>query len=124
MRLLIVDEEAHSRDALTELLRDEGYEVTGADSALAALDWIERLHPHVVLMALGSALLPQGSLLDAVPEQMPWVRFVVMTPFLDPDLHAGIESRGAIACALPLDLAGLVRLLHRWDAARMPRFAP
>ncbi|MGZ3425977.1 MAG: response regulator [Polyangia bacterium] len=48
-RILIVDDEPNARSALSELLRDEGYEVASADGVVAARNRIADFHPDVLI---------------------------------------------------------------------------
>jgi two-component system response regulator HydG len=48
-RILIVDDEPNARTALSELLRDEGYEVASADDGATAQARLDDFHPDVVL---------------------------------------------------------------------------
>lgn len=48
-RILIVDDEANARNALAELLHDEGYEVATAGDGISARARIAELHPDLVL---------------------------------------------------------------------------
>lgn len=48
-RILIVDDEPNARNALSELLRDEGYDVSSAVDGQAAQARIADFHPDVVL---------------------------------------------------------------------------
>jgi two-component system response regulator HydG len=48
-RILIVDDEPNARTALSELLRDEGYEVASADDGATARERLADFHPDVVL---------------------------------------------------------------------------
>ena len=51
-KLLVVDDESNARNALAELLRDEGFEVETAIHGVDALDKAARFHPHVVITDL------------------------------------------------------------------------
>jgi len=118
LRVLLVDDAPHSRDALAELLRDEGYWVRCPTSAAAALCVMDEWDPDVVITDVASAHLPKGSLLDAAPARLPDARVVVMTPFLDPQTRDRIAARGITTCALPLDLPDLLARLAHWDSDR------
>lgn len=48
-RILIVDDEPNARNALSELLRDEGYEVSSAVDGIAAQARLSDFHPDVLL---------------------------------------------------------------------------
>jgi DNA-binding response OmpR family regulator len=50
--VLIVDDEADIRDAVSELLSDEGYEVLGASDGDEALEKARAFHPSLVLLDL------------------------------------------------------------------------
>jgi len=51
-KLLVVDDESNARNALAELLRDEGFEVETANDGFDALGKVARFHPHVVITDL------------------------------------------------------------------------
>ncbi len=51
-RVLVVDDEREIREALVELLLDEGYEVSSASDGKEALQRLRELHPSVVLLDL------------------------------------------------------------------------
>jgi CheY-like chemotaxis protein len=48
-RILVVEHESHARDALSELLRDEGYDVASARSGADARTRLAEFHPDLVL---------------------------------------------------------------------------
>ncbi|MFN8594411.1 MAG: response regulator [Thermomicrobiales bacterium] len=48
--ILVVDDEPLIRDALVDILRDEGYTVVTADDGRAALEMIQQEAPALVLM--------------------------------------------------------------------------
>ncbi len=48
-RILIVDDEPNARNALTELLRDEGYEVSSAVDGAAAQARLAEFQPDILL---------------------------------------------------------------------------
>ena len=50
--VLVVDDERDIRDAITELLSDEGYEVEGASDGAEALTKARDCHPGLVLLDL------------------------------------------------------------------------
>src|ERR1700759_4194702 len=50
--ILVVDDEANARNALAELLRDEGYRVETAADGFKALGKMEELEPDLVLTDL------------------------------------------------------------------------
>jgi signal transduction histidine kinase len=51
--ILNVDDDAATRYARRRLLQNAGYEVHDAASGLAALDLLQRLHPHLVILDVG-----------------------------------------------------------------------
>ena len=50
MRILVVDDDPPSVKMISFLLREEGYEVASADNGLAALEWIDRESPDLVIL--------------------------------------------------------------------------
>lgn len=51
-RILIVDDEPNARTALSELLRDEGYDVSSAADSHSARQRMAELHPDLLLTDL------------------------------------------------------------------------
>ena len=76
-RILIVDDEANARNALAELLHDEGYEVATAGDGAAARARIAELHPDLVLSDVQLPGLDGVALHDAAGHDGP--AFVLMS---------------------------------------------
>lgn len=66
-RILIVDDEPNARNALSELLHDEGYEVSTAVDGATARARIADFHPDLVLTDVAAGT-DSGSLLAASRE--------------------------------------------------------
>jgi DNA-binding NtrC family response regulator len=80
-RILIVDDEANARNALAELLRDEGYAVDTAPDGAQALPKIEEWSPDLVLTDLKMPGMDGLALMRSVRQHDPDTIFVVMTAF-------------------------------------------
>src|SRR3954471_22717065 len=80
-RILVVDDEVNARNALAELLRDEGYETEVAADGGQALRMLESVDPDVVLTDLKMPVLDGLSLLEQGRSLVPHAAFVVMTAF-------------------------------------------
>jgi DNA-binding NtrC family response regulator len=124
-RVLIVDDEQHAKEALEDLLEDEGYTIASANDGQEALEMIESFEPEVVVTDLkmprmdGLELLARGKALD------PHVAFVVMTAFGTIDTAVEAIKRGAENyLTKPLDLDALTALIERaLEKARLSREA-
>jgi DNA-binding NarL/FixJ family response regulator len=121
-RILIVDDHPLTRDALTALLEQEGFDVVGqaADGAeaLAALD---RLDPDVLLLDLTMPGLDGLSALPRIREQAPGCEVVVLTASdTEENLLAAIRA-GASGYLLktepPEQIASFLRGVVRGEAA-------
>jgi len=53
LHVLIVDDDADASDLLATMLNSYGAEVTSASSARAALAWLKRRHPDLIISDLG-----------------------------------------------------------------------
>ena len=62
--VLVVEDEAESRDTLRELLELEGYTVETAPNGKAALDVLEALEPCVVLLDLFMPVMDGWQVID------------------------------------------------------------
>jgi DNA-binding NtrC family response regulator len=113
-RVLIVDDEQNARDALAELLTEEGYETESASDGLKALGKLESFDPDVVLTDLKMPNLDGLGLLEKGLTRAPNTTFVVMTAFGTIDTAIQAIKRGAENyLTKPLDFDALTALVER-----------
>jgi DNA-binding NtrC family response regulator len=94
-RVLIVDDEANARSALSEILRDEGYATETAADGFKALGKLEEFSPDVILTDLKMPGLDGMAFMEKAKTSTPGVVFVVMTAF--GTIHGAVDAvkRGA-----------------------------
>ncbi len=80
-RILIVDDEANARSALSEILHEEGYTTETAADGFKALGKLEDFAPDVVLTDLKMPGLDGLSFMEKARAASPQTVFVVMTAF-------------------------------------------
>jgi two-component system response regulator HydG len=79
VRVLVVDDERNARSALSELLRDEGYEVAGAADGVEALEQVETFRPDVVLSDVKMPRMNGVQLRDCLAARAPVPVVVLMS---------------------------------------------
>ena len=113
-KILIVDDEQNARDALDDLLGEEGYATATAGDGAEALRVMARFEPDVVLTDLKMPRMDGLELLVRGREQSPTTAFVVMTAFGSIDTAVEAIKRGAENyLTKPLDLDALSALVGR-----------
>jgi DNA-binding NtrC family response regulator len=80
-RILVVDDETAARSALTELLREEGYEVQSAGDGFKALGKLDGWTPQIVITDLKMPGMDGIELMEKLRERIADVSVVVMTAF-------------------------------------------
>lgn len=80
-RILIVDDEANARAALSEILHDEGYQTETAADGFKALGKLEEFQPDVILTDVKMPGLDGIAFMDKARAAAPSAVFVVMTAF-------------------------------------------
>lgn len=118
-RILIVEDDADLRRALTTRLRAAGYDVTNASDGPSALESARGLPPDLVLLDLG---LPAGdgySVMDRIRRtgELKHVPIVVLSASDPRTEEAKARARGAVAfLAKPADSQHLLRVIadHVW----------
>jgi DNA-binding NarL/FixJ family response regulator len=121
-RVLIVDDHPLTRDALSALLAQQGFEVVGeAADGMEALTEARRKHPDVVLLDLTMPGLDGLSVLPRIREEVPGSEVVVLTASdTEENLLAAIRA-GASGYLLktesPEQIAAFLRGVVRGDAA-------
>ena len=81
IKILVVDDEAAARSALSELLRDEGYVVHTAGDGFKALGQLEEWAPDIVVTDVQMPGMSGIELMEKIRERVPAVGVVVMTAF-------------------------------------------
>jgi DNA-binding NtrC family response regulator len=113
-RVLVVDDEANARNALAELLRDEGYVTEVAADGQHALRMLESFEPDVVLTDLKMPVMDGIKLLELGRARAPHASFVVMTAFGSIETAVEAIKRGAENyLTKPLDLDAVSALVLR-----------
>ncbi len=80
-RILIVDDEANARAALSEILHDEGYQTETAADGFKALGKLDEFGPDVILTDLKMPGMGGIEFMEKAKAASPRVVFVVMTAF-------------------------------------------
>jgi DNA-binding NtrC family response regulator len=80
-KILIVDDEANARAALSEILHDEGYQTETAADGFKALGKLEEFAPDVILTDVKMPGLDGIAFMDKARAAAPAAVFVVMTAF-------------------------------------------
>ncbi len=113
-RILIVDDEANAREALAELLADEGYETATASDGQKALPLLSSFAPQVVLTDLKMPGMDGVALLGRVKAQRPSAACIVMTAFGSIDTAvAAIKAGAENYLTKPLDMDAVSALVGR-----------
>ena len=124
-RVLVVDDEVNARNALAELLRDEGYTTEVAADGAHALRVLEGFDPDVVLTDLKMPVLDGLGLLERARPMVPHAAFVVMTAFGSIDTAVQAIKRGAenyLTKPLDMDAVGAI-VMRATEKAKLSREA-
>ncbi len=113
-KILVVDDEANARGALSEILREEGYDTDTAADGFKALGKIESFAPDVVLTDLKMPGLDGIGLLREVQRASPGTVVLVTTAFgtIDSAVEA-IKLGAENYLTKPLDPATIVAMVER-----------
>src|SRR5205085_6807053 len=113
-RILVVDDEANARAALSEILRDEGYATETAADGFKALGKLEEFAPDVVLTDLKMPGLDGIAFMEKAKSASPQTVFVVMTAHGTISSAVSAIKKGAENyLAKPLDFEALSAVVDR-----------
>lgn len=131
VKVLVVDDEAPIREALRDLMEDEGYDVEEACDGRAALAALERAQTsYVVLLDLIMPHLSGKGVLRLVASRPEWERrhaFILLTALQDAEdgeLGALVRETGACVVAKPFDIQELCETVLRCHASLAAGSAP
>jgi DNA-binding NtrC family response regulator len=113
-RILIVDDEANARAALSEILHEDGFVTDTAADGFKALGKLAEFDPDVVLTDLKMPGLDGLGLMEKGREILPGAVFVVMTAFGSIGSAVDAVKRGAENyLTKPLDFEALAAVVER-----------
>src|SRR5215831_9396944 len=113
-RILVVDDEANARAALSEILRDEGYATETAADGFKALGKLEDFIPDVILTDLKMPGLDGIAFMEKARSASPGAVFVVMTAFGSISSAVEAVKKGADNyLTKPLDYEVLTAVVER-----------
>ncbi len=113
-RILIVDDEANARAALSEILHDEGYQTETAADGFKALGKLEDFAPDVILTDVKMPGLDGIAFMDKARAAAPSAVFVVMTAFGTISSAVEAVKKGADNyLAKPLEYEALSAVIER-----------
>src|ERR1700689_3157011 len=113
-RILIVDDEANARAALSEILEDDGYATETAADGFKALGKLEEFVPDVILTDLKMPGLDGIAFMEKARAAAPGAVFVVMTAFGTISSAVDAMKKGAENYLLkPLDPGALSAVVER-----------
>jgi len=113
-RILIVDDEANARAALSEILHEEGYTTDVAADGFKALKKIEEFGPDVVLTDLKMPGLDGIGLMQKARDLPQHATFVVMTAFgTIPNAVEALQKGAYQYLTKPLDFPQLAIVVER-----------
>ncbi len=121
-RILVVDDEVNARNALTELLRDDGYAVEAAADGFKALGKMADFAPDLVLTDLKMPGMDGIQLLAKLRESDPDLPVVMMTAFGEVETAVGAMRAGARDyLSKPVNVGELTLIVAREMSARRLR---
>jgi CheY-like chemotaxis protein len=121
--VLLVENDRDIRQAMTELLEDEGYECIVAEHGHAALDVLSRQMPSLLLIDLLMPIMNGVELITRLRRDPRWsdLPMVVMTAAGDRIIGVDVESLNVPVLRKPVEIGSLVQVLARQSDAAVER---
>jgi two-component system, NtrC family, response regulator AtoC len=94
--LLVVDDEKNMRLSLSKMLTNEGYDVRGADSAEAGLEFISKEMPFMVITDARLGGMSGYDFLAKIRAQWPDLPVILITAYATPKLAVEVIKNGAM----------------------------
>jgi CheY-like chemotaxis protein len=126
-RALVIDDEGPIREALEDMLLDEGYEVRTAADGLRGLEVLRDWRPDVILLDMSMPVMGGRAFREAqqgLPEELRRVPVIALTGARNADEQA-LEIGAAAVLPKPFDLDELEATVDRVleagaDGSRIP----
>jgi CheY-like chemotaxis protein len=94
-KILVVDDEADTREMLDKLLSGEGFRVSCSDGPADALEQVKRVQPDLIVLDLR---MPRMSGIDLLPRLqfcVPHARIMILSAYADHDTAQRALDQGA-----------------------------
>jgi signal transduction histidine kinase/HD-like signal output (HDOD) protein/ActR/RegA family two-component response regulator len=112
--ILIVDDEEHIRDLLSDTLSLRGYGVETAENGLAALGVLSERHVDLVLLDIRMPIKDGLGLLDEITDKLPSLPVIIVTGLASNEEVQEALRRGAFSCLRkPFEIDALVEEAER-----------
>ena len=119
MNILLAEDDARLREALTDSLELQGHQVIQAANGYEAWRLLERQLPDLVLSDINMPQMSGLELLERVRASHRWLPMVLMTAYGDVNQAVQAMQRGANDYLMkPFDLRELENLLRPFDSSR------
>jgi CheY-like chemotaxis protein len=110
--VLVVDDEKNIRTTLADILADEGYEVTTADSGERALKLCRRRPFDIVLLDVRMRGIDGVEAFRRIRERQDGVPVIMMSAYTMDEMERVLLQEGAVAfLRKPLDVGRMLRLI-------------
>ena len=111
-RILLVDDEADTRETLARLLEARGARVRVADSAHSALESLEKWEPQIVVSDIGMPTTDGYELLRQLRARRPDLPAIALTAYAAPsDVERALGAGFGRHLAKPVELEALLRAI-------------
>lgn len=119
VRVLVIDDEQRIADTLTEILKMHGFEATPLYSGEAALEWVERCRPDIVLSDICMHRVDGVQTAVRIRQLHPECRVILFSASaLDGEMQKVIQELGFQFLQRPLHPQELMALVLDARAAR------
>jgi DNA-binding response OmpR family regulator len=112
-RVLVIEDDPHIKDLLSDVLAGDGFAVTSADSVLGAATLIRRLRPCAIVLDLGLPYRSGASLLADLKADPETARIpVIVVSALPETLTPERRALATAVLAKPISIRDLLRAVH------------
>lgn len=119
MRILVVDDDVPSREALVDALHVQGYQLAVANDGQQALEMLDAWAPELIISDLRMPRIDGLELLRRVRARLPALPFVLLTAHGTSQTQASAEQLGVVGyLEKPVALLELFAAIERALAGR------
>lgn len=123
MRILIADDNASVREGIAELIRDNGWEISGqASNGLETLQQVRTLKPDVILLDVCMPGMNGLEIAATIKQELPNIKVLIMSHYDLDEMLVGAQRHLADGFIDKGQLArDLVQTIHKTGSSSVPR---
>ena len=111
--VLVIDDDAESREVMADLLRGAGYSVRTASNGHEGLNVLQEVRPALILLDVHMPIMDGPHFREAQRQDASWIGIPTVVMTSDPEVNATLDIAVETTLRKPIKVGALIALVER-----------